>query len=215
MSQAQTRGTLLPPSVRGRGSGETQGQTTTCSNPECHTDTPGWHREAAVTPSVAQTPPAGTEAVVSPTQVLPSSPGTWGSLHSHWKPPLVFLQRADAWQGGSTSSSHSLTSARTTGGQYPAPSPLPRRPTPPRSCLSSGAGGSHPRPAPSMAATRPVAPQWARGRPLGQGLEAQTMQAAGPRSDAETRPSWETVAPSSQPTPSRSVQPHGPHWVHR
>lgn len=42
-------GTLLPPSVRGRGSGETQGQTMTCSNPECHTDTPGWHKGRGLT----------------------------------------------------------------------------------------------------------------------------------------------------------------------
>lgn len=104
-------------------------------HPLAGTDTPGGHRGHGLTPWLAQTPPAGTEAVVSPTQVLPSSPGTWGSLHSHWKLPLVFLHRADAWQGGSTSSSHSLMSAHTMGGQCPASAPLPRRPAHPQSCL--------------------------------------------------------------------------------
>ena len=99
------------------------------------TDTPGGHRDRGLTPWLAQTPLVGTEAMASPTQVLPSSPGTWGSLHSHWKPPLVFLHRADVWQGGSTSSSHSLMSAHTMGGQCPASAPLPRRPAPPQSCL--------------------------------------------------------------------------------
>lgn len=77
--------------------------------PPAGTDT----RRAQTAPGGHRHPLTGTEAVASPTQVLPSSPGTWGSWHSHQKPPLVFLHRAGAWQGGSTPSSHSLMSVHT------------------------------------------------------------------------------------------------------
>ena len=56
-------------------------------------------------------------------------------------------------------------------------------------------------PTPSMVATRSVIPQLAWDGPLGHGLEAQVMQAAGPCSDVETRPPWETVAPSESARP--------------
>ena len=42
-------------------------------------------------------------------------------------------------------------------------------------------------PTPSMVATRPVTPQLAWDGPLGHGLEAQVMQAAGPCSDVDAK----------------------------
>lgn len=83
---------------------------------------------------------------VSPTQVLPSSPSTYGSAHWHRKPPLVFWHRADAWQGASAA--HSSTSARTVRVRPAAPQP----PAPP-----SG------RAAPSRPGGRGLSPPWSRG----------------------------------------------------
>lgn len=193
----------------------------TCSNPQCHRDTPGWHRHPRLAQGGRGHPECSTDTPgwhrgCGLTHTGPAVlAGHVGVAALTLEATLGVLAARGRVAGGVHFVLTLVDVCTHDGRSVPSPLAPPQEanPSPVLSLVRSR--GKSSRPAPSMAATRPVAPQWARGRPLGQGLEAQTMQAAGPRSDAETRPSWETVAPSSQPTPSRSVQPHGPHWVHR
>lgn len=74
----------------------------------------GHEGSPSVTPKCATPPPGqGPWGVASPTQVLPSSPSTCGSVHSQRKLPLVFRHRAGVVQGGSVPALHSSTSAQT------------------------------------------------------------------------------------------------------
>ena len=124
----------------------------TCSNPECHTDTPGWHKGRGLT----HTGPA----------VLAGHVG----VNALTLEATLGVLTARGCVAGGVHFVFTLVDVCTHDGRSVA-SPLapPQEATPPRACLSSGAGGRRPRPAPSLTATRPVTPHLVWGRPLGQG----------------------------------------------